>query len=335
MSRRSTAIALAQRPHGEPCTEDFQFLDLDLPSLSAGEVLVQNEWISVDPYMRRRMNEGPSYVPAFELGKPMDGGAVGRVLESADPNIEAGQWVTHNYGWRDRVVMRAREARAIDPTSVSPSAFLGVLGMPGLTAWVGLTEIAGLTGEDIVFVSGAAGAVGSLVGQIAKERGHRVVGSAGSADKIAWLTEKAGFDVAFNYRDGDVTTLLREAAPDGIDVYFDNVGYDHLEAALAVARNRSRFAMCGTVADYNETGRVAGPSNMFEIVSKRISMRGFIATDHFSRFRDFQAEVEPLLSSGTIIYQETVVDGLENAPDAFISLLNGKNMGKMLVRIES
>ncbi|MBG0814140.1 NADP-dependent oxidoreductase [Planomonospora sp. ID82291] len=330
----SRQINLASRPSGWPTPDDFDLVEADLPAPQEGQVLVRNLFMSVDPYMRGRMNDAESYVPPFRLGEPLEGGAVGEVVESRAPGLEAGDLVLHGFGWREQVVADAARVRKVDPIEgVSPSAYLGVLGMPALTAYVGLLDIASFTEGDAVFVSGAAGAVGALVGQIARLKGaSRVVGSAGSDAKVARLRE-LGFDAAFNYRNGPVAEQLREAAPDGIDVYFDNVGADHLEAAIERLRNGGRIAMCGAIAAYNATEPPCAPRNLFLAVGKRLTMRGFIVGDHSSRMRDMIAEVGGWLREGRIVADETVVDGLENAPAAFIGLLRGENTGKMIVRL--
>jgi NADPH-dependent curcumin reductase CurA len=289
--------------------------------------------MSVDPYMRGRMNDIRSYVTPFELGDPLEGGAVGEVVASGDERFSQGQLVLHQLGWRELAVVPADQARVVDPQLAPPSAYLGVLGMPGLTAYVGLLDVAGLSEGDIVFVSAAAGAVGSLVGQIAKLRGSRVVGSAGSAEKVAFLTDELGFDAAFNYKDGDVHSLLGQSAPDGIDVYFDNVGGEHLEAAIFAMHDFGRIALCGAISMYNATTPPAAPRNLALSVSRRLTLRGFIVTDHAKRFPDFVREVGGWLSEGKVRYRETVVEGLENAPGAFIGLLRGENLGKMVVKL--
>ncbi|WP_189240812.1 NADP-dependent oxidoreductase [Planomonospora parontospora] len=330
----SRQINLASRPSGWPTPDDFDLVEVDLPAPQEGQVLVRNRFMSVDPYMRGRMNDVESYVPPFRLGEPLEGGAIGEVVESRAPGLEAGDLVLHGFGWREQVVTDATRVRKVDPIEgVSPSAYLGVLGMPALTAYVGLLDIASFKEGDAVFVSGAAGAVGALVGQIARLKGaSRVVGSAGSDAKVARLRE-LGFDAAFNYRNGPVAERLREAAPDGIDVYFDNVGADHLEAAIERLNNGGRIAMCGSIAAYNATEPPCAPRNLFLAVGKRLTMRGFIVSDHSSRMRDMVAEVGGWLREGRITADETVVDGLENAPAAFIGLLRGENTGKMIVRL--
>ena len=333
MSHTSRQIELAARPNGEPRPEDFRVATVSVPDPGPGQVLVRNLWMSVDPYMRGRMNDTRSYVTPFELGEVLDGGAVGQVVASADDRLTVGQTVLHQLGWRELALVSADQTRVVDPEAAAPSAYLSVLGMPGLTAYVGLLDVAGLRDGDVVFVSGAAGAVGSMVGQIAKLRGSRVIGSAGSADKVAYLQDELGFDAAFNYRDGDVRALLNQAAPDGIDVYFDNVGGDHLEAAIFAMHDFGRIALCGAISMYNATSLPEGIRNVPLSVARRLTLRGFIVSDHFDRFPDFVREVGAWLRDGKIRYRETVVEGLENAPEAFIGLFRGENLGKMLVRL--
>jgi NADPH-dependent curcumin reductase CurA len=333
MPTTAREIRLASRPTGWPTDGDFAFADVELPSPSAGQVLVRNTFMSVDPYMRGRMNDVKSYVPPFRLGEPLEGGAVGEVVESAVDGVAPGDLVLHNLGWRSHALVS--EFTPVTPVEgVSPSHFLGALGMPALTAYVGLLDIAGFTPGETVFVSGAAGAVGGIAGQIARLKGaKRVIGSAGSADKVAHLTGKLGYDAAFNYRDGDVRELLAEAAPKGIDVYFDNVGGDHLEAAIDALRKGGRVAMCGSISVYNEEELPPGPRNLHLAVGKRLRMRGFIVMDHGDRLPAMTAEVGEWLAAGKLVAEETVVDGLDNAPAAFIGMLRGENTGKMVVRL--
>jgi NADPH-dependent curcumin reductase CurA len=327
-------IVLASRPTGWPTAANFALTEADQADLADGQIRVRNLFMSVDPYMRGRMNDAESYVPPFRLGQPLEGGAIGTVIESRSPELTAGDLVLHMLGWRDEAVLPARQARKIAVAAgLSPSAYLGVLGMPTLTAYVGLLDIASLQADDTVFVSGAAGAVGSMAGQIAKLKGAaRVIGSAGSDEKVRWLRE-IGFDAAFNYRAGSVVEQLREAAPHGIDVYFDNVGSDHLDAALVILNNHGRVAMSGAIAHYNSTEPPVGPSNLGLVITKRLTMRGFIVTDHQHRMPDMIADVSAWLRDGKLSHAETVVDGLEHAPDAFIDLLRGANTGKMIVRL--
>jgi hypothetical protein len=307
--------------------------EADLPELGEGQVRVRNLFMSVDPYMRGRMNDVKSYVPPFQVGEPLEGQAVGTVTETRSPDLAEGDLVMHMLGWRDGAVLDARRAQRVEPLAgMSPSAYLGVLGGTSLTAYVGMLDIAGMQQGDAVFVSGAAGAVGSIAGQIAKLKGASlVVGSAGSDEKVRWLRE-IGFDAAFNYKAGPVYRQLREAAPDGIDVYFDNVGGEQLEAALSVLRLHGRVAVCGAIANYNET-EPAGPRNFGLVITKRLTLRGFLVFDHNDRLPAMLADITGWLRDGKLQYAETVVDGLENAPDAFLSLLRGGNTGKMVVRL--
>lgn len=331
MPHSSREIQLASRPVGEPTAENFRLAEVEVPDPGPGEILVRNTYMSVDPYMRGRMNDVKSYVPPFAIGEPLQGGAVGEVVSSNDESLAVGDTVVHMSGWREYAVLHAKGCRKV-PADLA-SAYLGVLGMPGLTAYVGLLDVAGLKDGDIVFVSGAAGAVGSLAGQIAKLRGHTVIGSAGGPEKVAHLRDELGFDAAIDYREGDLPGQLAAAAPKGVDVYFDNVGGDHLEAAIGHMRVFGRIALCGMISQYNATDPAPGPSNIVQVVGRRITIRGFIVTDHADRMADFEREVGEWVRDGRIVRRETVVDGVERAPEAFIGLLNGANTGKMLVRL--
>ena len=334
MSQTGREIQLAARPHGEPTLDDFRLAEVEVPDPAEGQVLVRNLLMSVDPYMRGRMNDVPSYVPPFELGEALTGGAVGEVVASRAESLSEGDFVAHDCGWREYAVFDAKYARRIDPSVAPPSAFLGVLGGTGLTAYAGLLDVAGLREGDVVFVSGAAGAVGSVAGQIAKLRGHTVIGSAGSPAKVALLRDELGFDAAFDYHDDQVSTLLRAAAPDGIDLYFDNVGGEHLEAAIGALRRYGRIALCGAISSYNATEPPAGPRNLHLAIGKRLTLRGFIVFDHADRLPDFEREVGGWLREGSLHAPETIVEGgIEQAPQAFIDLLRGANTGKMLVSL--
>jgi NADPH-dependent curcumin reductase CurA len=326
-------IHLASRPLGWPTEDNFRLVEVAVPDPGPGELLVRNSVMSVDPYMRGRMNDFPSYVPPFVVDRPLEGGAVGEVLVSGSADVKPGDVVRHSLGWRDYAVVPARDARVVDTAIAPASAYLGVLGMPGLTAYAGLVEVAALRPGDVVFVSAAAGAVGSLAGQIARLRGAaRVVGSAGSAAKVAWVRE-LGFDAAFDYHDGPVRRSLKAAAPEGIDVYFDNVGGDHLDVAIAALRPHGRVAMCGAIAAYNASQPMTAPRNLVMAIGKRLTLRGFIVGD-FERLRPaFLTEMGAWLQSGQVTYRETFVDGLANAPAAFLGLLRGDNVGKMLVQL--
>ena len=315
-------IRLARRPHGEPVADDFELATREL-SPAEGKLLVRNRFMSVDPYMRGRMSDRKSYVPPFELGKAMQGGAVGE--------LEDGTLVLHGRGWREHALVGEGEARRIDvPDGVSPSAFLGALGMPGMTAWVGLTEIAPVREGETVFISAATGAVGSVAGQLAKARGCRVIGSAGGPEKVRFAREELGYDEVFDYRADDP----REALAEGIDVYFDNVGGPQLEAAIGAIRRGGRIALCGAVSQYNATEPAPGPRNLGLMVGKRVNMRGFIVSDHDARAGEFQEEVGGLVASGRLKLAETIVDGgLEAAPGAFIDMLRGRYLGKVVVAL--
>jgi NADPH-dependent curcumin reductase CurA len=330
----SREIHLAARPHGWPTPDDFRLVTVEVPDPGPGQVVVRNQFMSVDPYMRGRMNDGPSYAPPYEVGRVMHGRAVGEVVASSDPALAVGQTVVHEAGWRDYAVLDAGRVTAVDAAAVpTVSAYLGALGMPGLTAYVGLLDMAAFKPGDSVFVSGAAGAVGSVVGQIAKARGAaRVIGSTGSAAKVAHLHE-LGFDAAFNYKDGPVLKQLTEAAPDGIDVYFDNVGSDHLEAAINSLRPYGRVALCGAISVYNATEPPTAPRNLGLAVGKRLTLRGFIVSDHADRRDTFLAEMGEWVRTGQVRIDETIVDGLENATQAFLGMMRGENTGKMVVRI--
>ena len=332
--QRSREIHLARRPVGVPTLSDFALVEAEVRPAGDGEVVVRNTFVSVDPYMRGRMNDVPSYVPPFAVGAAMSGGAVGEVVESRSPALAVGDTVVHMRGWREYATAPVAEFRRVDTHVAAASQYLGVLGTTGFTAWIGLVDIAQMKAGDVVFVSAAAGAVGSVAAQIARLRGAaRVIGSAGSAEKVGHLRADIHVDAAFNYRDGPVRRQLRDAAPDGIDVYFDNVGGDHLEAAIACLNNHGRAALCGAVSQYNATEPPPGPRNMSLVVGRRLTLRGFIILDHQERFPDFLAEVAPWVARGDIVTRETIVDGIENAAAAFLGLLRGDNTGKMLVRV--
>lgn len=301
---RTREVHLISRPRQWPVHDDFRLVDVELPEPSAGDVVVRNTVMSVDPYMRNRMNDVESYIPPFALGVCLDGGAVGEVLESRHPGFAPGDVVLHDAGWREHVVLPARRLRKLDVTSVPASAYLGVLGMPGLTAYVGLTAVAHVGEGDVVFVSGAAGAVGSVAGQLAKRLGATtVIGSAGSSEKVEWL-RGIGFDEVFNYRDG-MGEQLGRCSP--FDVYFDNVDGEHLQAALDHISPFGRVAMCGSISGYNDS--VAGPDNLSHVVTKRLDLRGFIVGDHRDAASEFYRRVPGMVADGSLQYRETVVDG--------------------------
>lgn len=330
---RTRHIALAARPQGAPTPADFRLEEVELPELGDGEILVRNTVMSVDPYMRGRMNDVKSYVAPFALDAPLDGGAVGEVLASRSPDVAVGDRVLHGLGWREHAVLPASRVTVVDISSVSDSAYLGVLGMPGVTAYVGLTAVAEMREGDVVFVSGAAGAVGQIAGQVAKALGaSRVIGSAGTADKVARVLE-LGYDDAFVYKDGPVRESLQAAAPEGIDVYFDNVGGEHLEAAISALRLHGRVAMCGAISQYNATETTPGPRNLFQAIGKGLTLRGFIVGQYPDLAAEYRERAAGWLAEGRLTSDETVREGLDAAPQAFIDLLAGANTGKMIVRL--
>ena len=322
---------LMNRPNGLPTHEDFALQAVDLPPVTEGMVHVRNRWLSVDPYMRGRMNDVKSYVPAFELGQPMEGGAIGEVVASEADGFAEGDLVLHMAGWRDEAVIPASGAMKLPPLNVPSEQFLGILGVTGATAYFGLLDVAEAKPGDVVFVSAAAGAVGSAVVQIAKVKGMTVIGSAGGADKCDWV-RSLGADEVLDYKAGPVLKGLAAAAPQGLDVYFDNVGGDHLDAALALARNNARFAICGMIESYNE----ASPTSLrflMRIIAARIQLKGFIVFDFQSRMDEFYREMGGWLASGAVTSRQTVVESLDSMADAFRGLFSGANVGKMLVKL--
>ncbi|CAM5231729.1 NADP-dependent oxidoreductase OS=Streptomyces alboniger OX=132473 GN=CP975_10800 PE=4 SV=1 [Streptomyces alboniger] len=324
---------LLSRPVGSPKPEDFELAEAEIRQPGPGQVLVRNEYLSVDPYMRGRMSDAKSYVAPFELGKAMQGGAVGEVVASEAEGIAVGDHVLHFGGWREYAAFDAKQGVKVDPDAAPLSTYLGVLGMTGLTAYAGLLRTASFKEGDTVFVSGAAGAVGSQVGQIAKLKGAaRVIGSAGSDEKVKLLVEEYGFDAAFNYKEGPVSEQLRAAAPDGVDVYFDNVGGDHLEAAIGSLNQGGRIAVCGM----NPRSYIPSPprpKNLARLIATRGRIEGFLVSDHSDLQPQFVEEVGPWVASGELKYRETVVEGIENNLEAFLGVLRGDNTGKMIVKL--
>jgi len=331
-------------PRGEVRPSDFRIVEVGLREPGPGEVLVRNTWTSVDAALRLRLREKapPGYFPAFPLDQPMDGiMTIGEVVESRADGFSPGDTVWHSSGWRDYAIVEAGKVALngigtltkLDLDLAPPQAYLGVLGGNGVTAYSGLFHVAGLRDGDIVWVSAAAGAVGSLVAQMAKIHGHRVIGSAGSDDKVRYLLEELGLDAAFNYKTGPVAELLRQAAPDGIDVYFDNVGGDHLEAAIGALRKSGRVAICGMISQYDSDEPPPGPRNLFLTVANDLTIRGFRGSSNAHRLPEMTREVGAWLREGRIRYRETIVDGLAHAPEALAVLMRGDNTGKTLVRI--
>lgn len=328
----SREIRLTSRPSGIPTEANFTIAQTELGRLHGQEVLVRNLFMSVDPYMRGRMNDTKSYVPPFELNKPLDGGAVGEVIASRAEGFKVGDAVTSRFGWREYFVASTDQLHAVSREVQPLSVYLGALGMTGMTAWAGL-NLVDVKGGDTVFISGAAGAVGNVAGQLAKLRGCRVIGSAGSAEKVRFLLDECRFDAAFNYKSGPILGQLMQAAPDGIDVYFDNVGGETLEAALSVLRINGRIIARGGISGYNNEAPQPGPSNLFNVITKRLTMKGLIVSDSLDRQAEFEHEVGGLFRSGKLKNKETVVKGIESAVGAFIGLFHGQNVGKMVVEL--
>jgi NADPH-dependent curcumin reductase CurA len=329
----SREIRLKSRPVGMPVAENFELAAVELPAPGPGEVQVRNTWMTVDPYMRGRMNDVKSYTPPFALGEVMQGGAIGEVTASNDPSLKPGDLVQSFFGWREAFNAPAAAVQKLDVHGLPPQAFLGVAGMPGLTAYVGLLRIAALKPGDVVFVSAASGAVGSVVCQIAKLKGHKVIGSAGGPEKMAFLKE-LGVDVAIDYTaEPDLAAALAKAAPEGIDVYFENVGGEHLEAAIACANPFARFALCGMISQYNATTPPVGPRNIILAVGKSLRLEGFIVSNHADMQPAFVKDLAEWHAAGKLKWRETVFEGIEKAPDAFLGLFKGENFGKMLVKL--
>lgn len=333
----NTRILLASRPHGEPTADNFRIESAPLPEPADGEVLLRTIYLSLDPYMRGRMNAGRSYAAPVEVGAVMEGGTVAEVVESRDPSLAVGDIVLAHLGWQAYGVAPARHVRRLDPAHAPISTAVGVLGMPGFTAYAGLAEIGKPQPGETVVVAAAAGPVGSTVGQIARIHGARAVGIAGGPDKVAYLQE-LGFDVALDHRSPTFAADLQAATPDGIDVYFENVGGHVWDAVLPLLNDFARVPVCGLVAHYNDTEPPAGPdrlpSFMSMVLTRRITIQGFIQSQFVkAHYKDFQREAAGWIADGSLRYKEDVVDGLENAPEAFFGMLRGANFGKLLVRV--
>ncbi|MCP2321042.1 hypothetical protein APR12_006432 [Nocardia amikacinitolerans] len=326
-------IHLAARPDGAPTQANFALVTRQIPELAEGQILVRNTWMSVDPYMRGRMDDRPSYIAPFQVGAVLEGSAVGEVIASRSARIPVGATVTHFAGWREHSVVDDELATPIDTSAAEPQHFLGALGTTGLTAYAALTDVSPVRPGDTVFVSAAAGAVGSVAGQLAKALGAgRVVGSAGGPAKTALLLEEFGFDAAIDYRAGDLAGQLAEAAPEGIDVYLDSVGGEHLRVAVAAMRPKGRVALVGAISGYNGATGEQGP-DLYLAATKEVSLRGMLVSSYFPIFGEYIAKAAAWLADGTLRTRETVYEGLEQAPAAFLGVLSGANTGKMLVRL--
>jgi NADPH-dependent curcumin reductase CurA len=327
-------IHLAARPVGKPGTQNFALATTALPDLAEGQVLVRNTWMSVDPYMRERMDDAESYLPPFRLGEPLDGSAIGEVVASRSAGIPVGASVVHFLGWREYAAVDAAAATVADLTLAPAEAWLGVLGTTGLTAYAALTHVAPVREGDVVFVSAAAGAVGTVAGQLARKLGaSRVIGSAGGTPKVKKLVEDFGYDAAIDYRAGSVAGQLAEAAPDGIDVYVDLVGGDHLVAAVDALRHGGRIAMVGAISSYHATEPVPGPGNLFALAAKDATLRGMLVNSYFHLFPEWITKAAGWLADGSLHTEVTVAEGIERAPSAFLDMMRGGNVGKMLVRL--
>ena len=334
-TQKNREIRLKKRPVGMPTLADFELVETPVPAPAAGQVLVRNCYMSVDPYMRGRMVDRESYAPPFQIGETLSGAAVGQVTASnGNDKFKAGDYVTNSSGWREWFVTSGGDLRKLDPALAPIQSYLGTFGMPGLTAYAGLLKVGELKEGERVFVSAASGAVGAIVCQIAKNKGCHVVGSAGSDEKCDWLVKEARCDKAINYKKcGKLDAAVRAAFPQGIDVYFENVGGAHLDAALANMRPKGRIAVCGMIAQYNATELPPGPSNIIAVIPLRLTIKGFLVGDYANLMPDFLREMGAWAKAGKLKWKETIVDGIENAPKAFIGLFTGDNMGKMLVRV--
>ncbi len=324
---------LASRPVGVPRESDFRLEEAELPELADGQCLVRSSFLSVDPYMRGRISGRKSYADPVALGEVIVGQAVGRVIASKGSRFDAGDCVMGNLGWQEHAVVPERELTAVDPEQAPLSAYLGVLGMPGLTAFYGLLRVAGVKPGETVCVSGAAGAVGSAVGQIARIQGCRTAGIAGGQRKCAWLTDELGFDAAIDYKSQDVGRALKRACPEGIDVYFDNVGGPVTDAVFPHLNEWSRVAICGQISQYNAVDTPMGPRLLWHFIVKRIRAQGFLVFDYAKHHRESLAQMAEWVRDGRLRYRETVASGLENAAAAFIGMLGGANIGKQVVQL--
>lgn len=329
---KTEEVILKQRPKGWPLQGDFEIREVELPEPSDGELVLRTIYLSVDPYMRGRMNDVKSYVPPFRLDEPLNGGGIAQVVTSKDSRFKAGDIVIGTLKWREFDVSASNGLRLLNSDHAQLTPHLGVLGMPGLTAFVGLRRIGNLIPSDTVFISGAAGAVGMVAGQIAKISGATVIGSAGSDEKVQKLLS-IGYDFAFNYKENSLTQALGNFAPNGISLYFDNVGGEHLQAALSNMSDFGRIVMCGAISQYNNEGKSYGPSNIAFVIGKRLSIQGFIVSDHYDMNESFLAEASGWLKSGKLKYEETIREGLVNLPGAFLGMLKGENIGKMIVKV--
>ena len=331
---KNVQVLLARRPKGAPTEADFKIVESPVPAPAPGTVLVRNLYLSLDPYMRGRMNDAKSYIPPIELDAVMGGGTVGRVVQSDEPTLPEGTIVEGLLGWQDFATAKPKALRVVDPSLAPISTALGVLGMPGLTAYFGLLDLGKPIPGNTVVVSAASGAVGSLVGQLAKREGCRTVGVVGTEEKARYIVDTLGYDAAINYRTADnLRAEIRAAAPDGVDVYFDNVGGPVTDAVFDNLAQRARIVLCGQISQYNASRQEMGPRNLTKILITRSRIEGFIVFDYLDRYPQGLKDLSVWLANGENRYKEDIVDGLKNAPTAFIGLLEGRNFGKLLIKI--
>ncbi len=335
MSIESKYVALKEYvPMGNPSLSHFHLKSETISLKNDDEVLVANKWISVDPYMRARMTERKNYKPPFEIGKPMEGTAIGEIIESKSNNFKKGDFVLSEFGWRDNFIANSESLKKINPINVPIQTYLGPLGFTGHTAYIGLFRIAKIKQNQTILVSSAAGSVGSTVCQIAKILGCKVIASTGSDEKVEWLKKEIGVDHAFNYKKIDNLVLhFKDICPEGFDIYFDNVGGDFLEAAIFRMKNFGRIVICGRISQMNATSPGEGLKNMAHVLVKRLTIKGFLIFDHYDDYKDFENDMSNWVINKKIKWRETIVEGIENSPQAFLDLLNGKNIGKMIVKI--
>ena len=336
MATMNREVHLKRRPVGMPVEEDFEVVETKMPEPGDGEFVVRNIWMTVDPYMRGRMMDRKSYVPPFQVGEVLDGGSVGQVVRSRNSAFSEGDYVCGfaSGGWREYNRTAGMMFNKVDPSIAPLQCYLGVLGMPGMTAYTSLLRIGEPKEGETIFVSAAAGAVGSVVAQIAKIKGCRVVGSAGSDDKCRWVKDVAGADECVNYKTASsLLDAVTAACPRGIDIYYENVGGEHLETALELMNSRGRLVMCGMISMYNATEAPPGPRNLVNVIGRSLRMQGFIVSDYIDMVPEFYADMGPWIAAGKIRWQETVMDGIDAAPKAFLGLFRGDNSGKMLVRL--
>jgi NADPH:quinone reductase len=331
---KSKRVSLASRPHGKPERNDFQYEEVPVPEPGNNQVLLKTIYLSVDPYMRGRMSNAKSYVEPFQLGEPIEGGAISQVVKSNSSRFSEGDYVIGILPWQEYCIASEKEVRKVDPSLAPLSSYLGILGMTGLTAYFGLMDIGQPKEGETVVISGAAGAVGSAAGQIAKIKGAYVVGIAGSDEKVKYLTEKLGFDKAINYKTcGNIRDALKEACPVGIDVYFENVGGEIGDAALSLLNKFARVPVCGAISAYNSTEGDIGNRVQTVLIKSSALMKGYVVNDYADRFKEGASQLGQWLSEGRLSYEETITEGFDNIPEAFLGLFQGNNLGKQLVKV--